>query len=554
MKSLNLYDLTRTESPHELSKLLMVLSGRAFLKEVSPHEAASLKQFTDAITRELAKGGSAPAGSDASRGREWLSFLDGFYFSYTIEHIGKEFDLLKLSSDGSAILNIELKSEAVPLEKIRRQLSLNRYYLHHISRTIYSFTYVSETNTLYTMNDREFLRECPFSSLAEVLKRPVFQAFISREIDNCFRSSNYLVSPVAEPEAFLMGQYFLTNQQFDFRKQILKELSRPAVPAVARNFPRVFSLLSAAGRPQVPVIAVEGVAGTGKTLLLFDLAMALSRRNRVLLLHAGPLRRGHHILNRRLRKIRILSADVFSVDPENEGPEASSLSGLLSGYSCLCIDEANRMDALSLKTLLLSAQKSDVPVILTYDPRKLLQRRTAALEASEGTLEASEAAMEASEAVIKEAETKHLAFSGKIRINRPIYSFMHSLFCLKDQGAQCDYSCIDVLYASNSRETRLIAGRYLSMGYRQVPASFDVKYGNTIIAQEYRKVLVIMDNSFYYDADGYLQVKDDKESALRLIYEGLSRTREKLCIIIKENEPLFSAVLSIRLSGAKRGT
>ena len=36
-----------------------------------------------------------------------ISKLDNFYYSYTIPHIGKEFDLLKI--DKSCILNIELK-------------------------------------------------------------------------------------------------------------------------------------------------------------------------------------------------------------------------------------------------------------------------------------------------------------------------------------------------------------------------------------------------------------------------------------------------------------
>ena len=73
------------------------------------------------------------------------------------------------------------------------------------------------------------------------------------------------------PEKFLQEQYFLTNQQFDFRRKILACLKSE----------------------EKPVISICGNAGTGKTLLLFDLAMQLSRKNLVLILHSGPLRKGH---------------------------------------------------------------------------------------------------------------------------------------------------------------------------------------------------------------------------------------------------------------------
>ena len=54
--------------------------------------------------------------------------LDDFYYSYTIPHIGKEFDLLKI--DDEKILNIELKSENVGLDRIKAQLVRNYNYLY----------------------------------------------------------------------------------------------------------------------------------------------------------------------------------------------------------------------------------------------------------------------------------------------------------------------------------------------------------------------------------------------------------------------------------------
>lgn len=81
-----------------------------------------------------------------------VSDFDGFFFSYTIEHISKEFDLIRLSGDKSSILNIELKSTDVAQSKIEKQLRQNLYYLRHIAKDIRSYTYVSSSNTLYKLD------------------------------------------------------------------------------------------------------------------------------------------------------------------------------------------------------------------------------------------------------------------------------------------------------------------------------------------------------------------------------------------------------------------
>ena len=51
-----------------------------------------------------------------------INKLDNFYYSYTIPHIGKEFDLLKI--DNKKILNIELKNQKGQSVKCK-----NNYYL-----------------------------------------------------------------------------------------------------------------------------------------------------------------------------------------------------------------------------------------------------------------------------------------------------------------------------------------------------------------------------------------------------------------------------------------
>ena len=493
MKAVNLHILTRTPDHESMSLLLQALSGRADCKDISPHEAATLSCLISALSEHF-------SGTPSLQGGAWLPLLDGFYFSYIIEHIGKEFDLLKVSADNECVLNIELKSEEIGEERIRRQLEQNRYYLTHIAHTIYSFTYVMESGAFYCMNDRGYLRRSSAAELAAVLEKPALRRSIDDGIDRFFRASDYLISPVGSPEKFLQEQYFLTNQQFDFRRRILEFLQQERD---GRN---------------APLIAVSGIAGTGKTLLLFDLAMILSRRRQVLLVHTGQLRQGHLIIDERLHNVSICS------DASIPAFESMDLSFLL-------IDEADLMPCQVLESLLDRARDAGIPVILAYDPHHLLLGD--APDPSAQTI-----------ALISRRASLALAFSGNIRVNRPVYNFLRTLLHPKDRAGRPDYSGIDVLCSKSPQETALLAGYYRARGYTRVDFSREAREE---IAPEYGRVLLVLDSSFYYDEALFLHAVTQEEGRLKFLYEVLSRTRENLCLIVEGNPSLFLKVLQIRL-------
>lgn len=525
MKALNLYTLTRVTNTEEFSKLEMVLSGRGWHKSYSEHEKDSLCALVDGLEKLYRE--------DRNSGPDWVVYFDGFYFSYTIEHISKEFDLLKLAPDEGCVLNIELKSEAIEEERIRKQLDQNRYYLSHIARTILSYTYVMETDTLYCLNDHGYLRTCGMEELAQALRRPALRNYAASEIGRYFRAQDYLISPVKTPEKFLDGRYFLTNQQSDFRKQILEVLagnagaektvaakgceekgSEAKTPAEGRE-----------GKPAVPLISLVGNAGTGKTLLLLDLAMELSRKRSVVFVHGGPLHEGHILIDRRLHKVRILSG----TDPEDMQELFERMD--FSDVSCFLIDEANRLPSHVLGGIFRLSDTLGIPCIFSYDPHSLLGQVPP---------------MEDAEAVIAARETLRLELSGNIRINRPVFSFLRTLFNQKDRPGHVDFSCIDVLYAADKREEEALTTHYLSCGYRLISSSMESFLTGEVISQEYDKVLMIMDERFYYDSDQRLCARGEKETAIAPLYEGLSRAREKLCLLIVENCDLFARVLAIR--------
>ena len=538
MKALNLYTLTRTRDPKTFSALLQALSGSPWKRTCSVHEMLSLCSLVDALDEhfslhpfqengqqgltEQESGSAVPSGYRA----EWIRCLDGFYFSYTIEHISKEFDLLKLSADAGCVLNIELKSEAVEEERIRKQLEQNRYYLSHISRTILSYTYVMETDTLYYCNDRGFLRECGIDELARALRRPALQDYIGENIRECFRAQDYLISPVKNPEKFLTGRYFLTNQQFDFRRQILETFQD-----YEKSLKEIKDFREPEGpdhSEEAPVVSLTGGAGTGKTLLMLDLAVELSRKKRVLFLHGGPLREGHREIDRRLHKVSIQSG----TDRTLSLPQDSGALAALRDYSFLLVDEANRLPSEIIVRLIEAAVSLRIPAVFSYDPHTIL-----------GAIPR----MEDAEAVIAAHETMQLELSGNIRINRPIYSFLRALFYQKDAAPHSDYSCIDILYASDRHEEQLLTSYCRARGYKLIPENSDSFRSGEIISQEFDKVLMVLDSRFYYDETLRLCADSSADMALPLLYEGLSRAKERLCLLVVGNKTLFEQLLAIRL-------
>ena len=69
-----------------------------------------------------------------------------------------------------------------------------------------------------------------------------------------------------------------------------------------------------------------------------------------------------------------------------------------------------------------------------------------------------------------------------------------------------------------------------------------------VIGQEFDKVVMLMDNSFYYDDAGDLQgVPHPNPDYLypNLFYQGVTRVREELSIIIVNAPELFEKVTSI---------
>lgn len=117
------------------------------------HEIESLRLFVDAL---LAAGVS-------------LNECDGFFYSFHIPQIGKEFDLLKFAD--KLCLNIELKSSAVSEEQILSQLLKNRHYLSHLGKRLALYSVVTDSMSCYKLSLNDELANVDFGEIISAVRK-----------------------------------------------------------------------------------------------------------------------------------------------------------------------------------------------------------------------------------------------------------------------------------------------------------------------------------------------------------------------------------------------
>ncbi len=438
-------------------------------------------------------------------------FEDWFY-SFSIPQIGKEFDLLKIGKNNK-ILNIELKSQEVPIGKIEKQLVQNRYYLEHVATDIYSFTCVKSadgTIHIYKWEDNAIRK----TSFEEVIKAVnLIQDAVNNDIEKLFEPKDYLISPLNTPQKFLGSCYYLTNQQEQIKNKVIGTIT---------NDKKIWG--------------IRGSAGTGKTLLLYDIAKKISETKYVGVIHCGLLNEGHKYLNEHMNNIVIIDAKSIT-------------EKWISKFDVICVDETQRLYKSSLDLILQKYEEGAINAcIFSYDSMQAL-----------------------SKAEVKRNNIKRLleipifseeVLSEKIRTNKEIFSFIRNMMRLYDKPQKTiRYDNIDILYANNTQECDMLTKNYRERGYKQIaftpsrfcPNSIDhySEFTNShqVIGQEFDKVLMVMDNNFRYDADGELEGKEHPNPDYlfpRLFYQNISRAREKLCIVVVDNFDFFDKLLHIK--------
>lgn len=453
MKSISIYTITRNQNIECLQKLERQLSGRTYFLKMREWELESMK----ALVREL-----EVHMQDVHALR--------FFYSFQVPRLGKEFDLLQIKDD--QIVNIELKSGKVSDEAVRKQLLQNRYYLSVQGKMIQSYTYISSQERLVRLNNHDHIVEADWDQLCLALQRQ--SKDYEGDIEDLFQAEMYLFSPVTEPERFLNKEYFLTSQQKDIGRRILDKIRKV----------------------KYGYFWFSGLPGTGKTLLLYDIAMKLSVHQKVCMIHCGETGKEWKILHDRLLRIAFLSDSQLEECPD------------LKEYSAILVDEAHLLSVKELHRILELSEKH--PVIFSGDDEDMISDE----EMDRTMLREIEH--------LPDIQSFHL--TNRIRTNAELSSFIQNMMHLPEKRMVRYYPHIQVVYANDEEEAGI-----LLKGYQN-------------------QLVFIIDERYYYDEKGYLREQRQKQqepTAVRMLFHRLNEAREEFAIIVKGNEAVYEVLLDL---------
>jgi DNA polymerase III delta prime subunit len=427
--------------------------------------------------------------------------MQGFIYSYVVPQLNKEFDLLKITN--MTCINIELKSKNVGVERIKKQLLQNKMYLKLLGKELYLYSYISETNKLYCLENDE-LMECHFISLKNKLSN---LESIEIDLDKVFSPKNVLVSPLNTPNVFLKDQYLLTENQKNIKDKIIKYVD-------ATRDERFY--------------AITGDAGTGKTLLLYDLVKYFAVNKKVLVVHSGILCEGHFVLESKIENVKIVSAKELKYK-------------IIKDIDLIFVDEGHRLRQNELEKICRWTIRTKSICIFSYDNNQKMSLK----ETIGNTVE-----------VIENSCKNNISrLTTKIRTNKEMAKFINCLFNLGAYKEEYKFSNIKIIYEPNKSNCMNVVKKLEKKGYTYIsltpsiyPSRIDYQNSslNThkVIGQEFDNVCMIMDENFYYEKKqlkGKVHPNPDY-LFVKLLYQGVTRARSKLTLIVSD-ESLLSNIM-----------
>ncbi len=477
MKSISIYALTRKQNIEHLQKLEQQLSGREHMLKMKEWELESMRVLVERLELHM---------QDVSALR--------LFYSFQIPRLGKEFDLLQIREN--QIINIELKSGAVSEEAIQKQLIQNRYYLSALGKPIQSYTYISSQNRLMRLTNHDHVIEASWNQLCAALQKEGKD--YSGDIENLFRAEWYLFSPLTEPNRFLNKEYFLTAQQRDIKRQILNKIRED----------------------QTGYFSFSGLPGTGKTLLLYDIAMKLSSRQQVCIIHCGEAGKKWEILHKRLQRIDFLSDNQLETQVS------------LDDYHAILIDEAHLLSVDKLNVLLDMSENR--PIIFSSDSEEMISPK----EMDQSTLKRMQE--------LPDLQTFRL--TNRIRTNAELSSFIQNMMHLPIRKNQNQYPHVSVVYANDAKEADTLVQDYVRQGYQYFPQGESTELGITAV-RDTEKMVVMLDERYYYDDEQYLRSRNlmrNGQSEVRNLFHLLNQAKENLTFVVKGNETVYGTLLDMK--------
>lgn len=263
--------------------------------------------------------------------------------------------------------------------------------------------------------------------------------------------------------------YFLTEQQQDIKNDILKNIM---------NNTNDCYLISAD-------------AGTRKTLLTYDIAKScISENNKnVLMIHCAKLNDGQKEL------INTYHWNIISISRITK----YAIELVLKDINLIFVDEAQRINVDQLNLLLENAYLLSIPIIFSFDPKQLLNS-------------ASRTDISQLIEMHNEYKSKSYTLTKRIRTNKDMASFIDNMFTIGHSATKRNYNDISIEYfddyeSANKYVNYLEYNDWKFITFTSSDYSIDtfhdlanmsINCAHHVIGQEFDKVVLALDSSFYY--------------------------------------------------------
>lgn len=435
-----------------------------------------------------------------------LSQKEGYFIGYrTKSGLSEEFDILRFSKN--TILNIEMKYKLPNggVEKVLEQLMRHRHLLSVLKKDVITVCYLYDKNIFYELTGNDTLEIIDISKVSDLIDEDYLYKNELLEAD----ISKLIISPYSEPERFSQHKYCLTDEQNTAKGQILSE----------RN----------------SKIGIFGGAGTGKSILLFDLAKELRKEGkRVVILICASLENYSEISEK-------LDIEIFPIK------HMKNLD--LDKYDIIMVDEGQRLYKEQFENIINLNQQT---IVISADHRQ--------------TLHNAEFNLNIEERIKKDQTFSIKSLKNKIRCNDEMATFIKILLNKNEKNKlNYEFSKIDLVYFdSQVSANTFINNMYFSNDYQPIELTeYETKttgvtkrqnYSETsksvhaTIGNEYSNVLVVLDKYFYYNNNSELRSSYNEWYPYiehSSIFQALTRVKERLMIVVIENKQLFIEIQQI---------
>lgn len=458
--------------------------------------------------------------------------MDGAFSGYFLgtKYIGvvsEEFDMLRFSNQ--KIINIELKSIQISKDEILKQLKRHSYLLSSISSDmeVSLYTFVSETEILYKFDG---VTENLIPTSFEQLYRDIPSDFIEYNYLESLVDTAFIISPYSEPDRFFNKQYFLNNEQEQAKKKLIESSKR--------------------------YVGLKGGPGTGKSLILFDVAKELSDNGeKVLFIFCSAIYDSDTI-----QKINDYSSFRF-IDVRQFN------SVLLNNYDIVIIDESQRLRREQWNKLLEIANPGEInKLILSVDNAQTLRPEERYLNI-QGIL---------SDEKYKNAVEYVDCLKERVRTDEELSTFIRKFFNTKERNLSVlDFPKVNAVYFEHEDAARDFIQScvdnegyisieipekrpWLKNGITKLPKFYgDSLDAFTVIGREYDKVLLPLTHRITHNADGKIAVPVEwgySYLAENGLFQAITRVKNQLLLVVIKNKALFKTIQEILTWKAFRDT